>query len=467
MKTYINYIRKIKKLILISMTLILCLCSCEDFLEPETPLGQIEQTYVFNDENTAIAAVTSMYGKMRGQGFISGGPSGSGYIFGLYADEIDYYWLPGFPVEAVYLHQILPSNSTIQGVWEVPYSVIYSANAILEGLESTNELSNEIKNQLRGEALFVRGLSHFYLVNIFGDVPYVTTSDYTENSTVSRLSINEVYDNIVEDLLESKSLLGNNFINAERVRPNSYVVSALLARIYLYQENWSKAETESSNIINNSSLFSLESDLNKVFLKESTSTIWQFKPQFEGENTSDGEMYIFSDGPPPFSALNPDLVQEMDDNDLRKLNWIGRVSTDTETWYFPFKYKEDYFTSTSVEYSKVFRLAEQYLIRAEARAMLGDITGAKQDINIIRNRAGLQNTQTESIDELKNEIIKERRFELFTEHGHRWFDIRRTGKANEVLGPIKAGWKNTNILLPIPESELIMNPNLKPQNPGY
>jgi hypothetical protein len=157
----------------------------------------------------------------------------------------------------------------------------------------------------------------------------------------------------------------------------------------------------------------------------------------------------------------------MEDGDLRRTKWVGEVSDGTQTWYFPFKYKQQFNTGTSLEYSKVFRLAEQYLIRAEARAMTGNISGAQQDLNSVRNRAGLESTTASTSEQLRDAIISERRFELFTEFGHRWFDLRRTGTAEEVLAPIKSGWRNTDLLLPIPESELLANPNLNPQNPGY
>jgi hypothetical protein len=276
----------------------------------------------------------------------------------------------------------------------------------------------------------------------------------------------QVYDNILADLLEAKSLLGDEYMESERVRPNSLVVSALLGRVYLYLGDWANAELESSRVLN-SSLFTLDTDINNVFLKDSPSTIWQFKPLNEGDNTLDGSIHILTSGPPTIAALNADLVGDMEDGDLRRTNWVGEVSDGTQTWYFPFKYKEQFNTGTSLEYSKVFRLAEQYLIRAEARAMTGNISGAQQDLNRVRNRAGLESTTASTSEQLRDAIISERRFELFTEFGHRWFDLRRTGTAEEVLAPIKSGWRNTDLLLPIPESELLANPNLNPQNPGY
>jgi hypothetical protein len=117
----------------------------------------------------------------------------------------------------------------------------------------------------------------------------------------------------------------------------------------------------------------------------------------------------------------------------------------------------------------VFRLAEQFLIRAEARAHLDKITGAnsaKADLNMIRDRAGLPPTVASTKEEMLAAILQERRMELFVEWGHRWFDLKRTGKASEVLSVLKPRWDPTDVLYPIPYNELQLNPNMM-QNAGY
>lgn len=465
-----NYISK-SRIIQIKLVFLLVICTglftnCEDFLEPETPSGQILNSEIFNDENTATAAVTTLYGKIRDQAFCSGNLSGMGYTMGLYADELEYFDVPGFPWEAFYTHQVLPSNSVVKSIWDESYNIIYLGNEVLEGLESSNSLNDDLKKQLRGEALFVRALAHFYLVNVYGDIPYIITTDYKINSEVARMQTEEVYNLILRDLLEAKTLLGNDYISSERVRANKWVVSALMSRIYLYLEQWQNAEVESSQLIANN-MFTLEPDLNKAFLKESKSAIWQLKPKFEGDNSIEATIFIFSSGPPPLTALNPQFLESIEEGDLRKVNWIGMVTEGSTNWYYPNKYKENENTGTSLEYSIVFRLAEQYLIRSESRAKQNNIIGAQQDLNRIRNRAGLQDTNAANTSDLLEAILKERRVELFAEFGHRWFDLRRMGMATELLAPIKLGWKPTDVLLPLPENELLMNPNLNPQNPGY
>lgn len=455
-----------KKSIYIILTLSL-MVSCEDFLEVQEPLDQIESTKIFDDEITANAAVTTLYGKLRDEVLLTGKSEGLGVILGVYSDEMDYFGFGGEPLDYIYQHNVFPNDLTVENLWNNSYSLIYMANAVLEGVNESDVLNVETKNQLRGEALFIRTLTYFYLVNLFGDIPYPRSTNYETNSTIAKTLVSDVYINILADLNEAKTLLGNDYISGERVRANNMVVSALLARVYLYLEQWDLAESEASILINNPSMFSLESEVENEFLKESTSAILQFKPKMDGQNTLEASTFIFTSGPPPLVSLNPDLIETMELDDLRKEYWIGEISDASQTWYFPNKYKYRINTGTSLEYSIVFRLSEQYLIRAESRARLGDFIGALQDLNMVRNRAGLVNSEATNENEIIDAIIMERYHELFSEYGHRWFDIKRLGLANEILAPIKTGWMTTHVILPIPETELMMNPNLNPQNPGY
>jgi starch-binding outer membrane protein, SusD/RagB family len=452
--------------IVISFVL-LVFTSCEDYLEAEDPVGQLNTTSVFNDENTATAAVTSLYGLLRDQVLLTGNSNGLGFLMGLYADEMDYYGTPGESTEHFYTHQITPANLMVKELWDNSYHLIYMCNAAIEGLENSENLTEETKAQLGGEALVVRAMVHFYLLNLFGDIPYIQTTDYEINTKVKRMPETAVYDALVTDLRNAKNLLGPDYPSGERIRANKWVASALLARIYLYMGQWQMAEEESSLLVNQQSVFILEPNPENVFLKNSSGAILQLKPKNEGDNTLEGATYIFTSPPPPFAALNNSLVENMDPIDLRKQYWIGEVSDGSNTWYFPYKYKQNLNTGTSLEYSIVLRIAEQFLIRAEARLMQGDLSGANDDLNRIRSRAGLDSITFSTSEAIFEALIKERNFELFSEFGHRWFDLKRWGLANSILAPIKPGWKASNILLPLPESELLLNPNLKPQNPGY
>jgi len=444
----------------------LFLMGCEDFLEVNEPFGQINTPEVFEDEFTANAAVTSLYAKLRDEVLLTGNTQGLGALMGVYSDELDFYGSGVEPMNSLYQHYVFSDDPIIEGIWNGSYSLIHSGNAVLESLDKSDKLSLETKEQLRGETLFIRGLTYFYLVQLFGDIPYATTTDYKTNSILSRMSASKVYDNIVNDLIEAKALLPTNYISGERVRANEFVVAALLARIYLYREQWELAALEATSLISNTTLFDLDIEVANVFLRESTSAILQFKPKSEGENSQEASIFLFESGPPPLVSLNPKIYESMEPNDLREENWIGIVTDGNQTWYYPNKYKIEANTGTSIEYSVVLRLAEQYLIRAEARLKLGNFSGALEDLNHVRNRAGIMDFEGTTENGIMDSIILERYHELFSEFGHRWFDLKRFDLTNEVLSPIKPGWKPTDLLLPIPENELLMNPNLV-QNPGY
>lgn len=453
---------------LITALIAICfnLFGCDSFVDIDQPNSQLTADAVFESKATATAAMTDIYAQMRDNGILTGKLSGISNLMGNYTDELVAYESGAYSSEPFYNNAVLASNPFILSGWNAAYNQIYAANAVINGLDNSTALAAPDKNQLKGEALFVRALNHFYLLNIFGDVPYITSTDYKINSTVTRMPADDLYSKITQDLLSSIDLLSQDYVTDERVRPNKSAAQALLARIYLYTAQWDKASNMASAVLNNKSVFIWENNLDAVFLKESTTTIWQFSPDYDGHNTEEGASFIFPAGPPTLVALSKGLIDSYAPEDLRKSHWIKAVTEGTDTWYHANKYKQDSDTGSSLEYSIVFRTAEQYLIRAEARAHQGDLIGAKEDLNKIRNTAGLGNTTAVSDVQILEAVLQERRHELFTEYGHRFFDLRRTGKLDTTLSD-KAGWNATDGLWPLPQSELLTNPFLTPQNPGY
>lgn len=445
--------------------LVLLMASCDTFVEVPLPKSQLTKVTVFQDYTTANAAMADVFAKIRDRGVFTGTSLGISNLFGNYADELTYYGSPTNTAFGFYSNTVLPSNSTVALFWNSSYNQIYAANAVLEGIAAAG-FSSQQKAQLQGEALFVRGLLHFYLLQLFGNVPYIQSTEYTANNVATRMPSEQVYQNIITDLSASAELLLPTYPTAERVRPNSFVVKALLARVYLYKKAWSEAEKMSSAVIGQNAVYVLDPNLAKVFLKNSTETLWQFMPSIAGKNTDEGALFTFTAGPPGNVALSESMMSSFGAGDLRKSQWTTTVSNAKGTWYHASKYKEPRVSAVSNEYSIVLRLAEQYLIRAEARAELGDLNGAAEDLNKIRKRAGLLDVVVSSKQQLLDAILQERRKELFTEYAHRFFDLKRMDKLDEALS-VKPGWNASDRLLPIPESELSVNPSLKPQNPGY
>lgn len=457
-------VRKLYLVILVAL-----LTACSDFVAVDLPNNRLASETVFEDAATAESALKDIFAKMRDNGLLSKG--GLNTHMGLYADALE---LHRTGAELAYQdHSLQANDATALVWWNAAYNQIYAANDLIEGMAQSGGLTPEDSDQFKGEALFVRAYLYLLLVELYGDIPYTTGTDYIVNTTLTRTAKAVIYQHIITDLKEAINLLPEEDNIGEKIRPYKAVAEAVLARAYLYTEDWTLAEATSTRVIDK--FGDLEPDLNNVFLKDATGTIWQFAPNFDGD-TAEGSTFIFTFafGTPFNYSLNQNLLDAFEANDKRRIDWVGEVpnsqnNPDPEFWYHAFKYKVQLISSHtgSLEYSVQLRLAEQYLIRSEARAHLNDIPGAQADLNRIRNRAGLGNTSAATLNTLLDAILQERRVEFFTEKGHRWFDLKRMGKDKEILSPIKPGWRDTDILLPIPEQELSLNPNLLPQNDGY
>lgn len=446
--------------------LLLVVTACDDFVIVDIPTTQLSSELVFENYDTATAALVAIYAELRDNGLLTGNSNGMQAKLGEYTDEMQFFGAGGQTDAAFFNNIVLPSNADVYNWWNTTYTQIYATNAVLEGVEKSQALTNSQKDQLRGEALLIRALLHFHLTNLFGSIPYVTTTNYKVNTTIAKIPAGAVYENVEADLITAETLLNTAYLTGERIRPNKATVQALLARMLLYSGRWAEAANYASAVLNNTDLYEGTQTLDEVFLKESFSTIWQLKPAEEGNSTLEGLSSIFIQGPPPVSALSGPFVNSFEEGDERATTWIKAVTDGTEVWHHAYKYKAFENSGSSPEYSIVFRTAEQYLIRAEARVKQGDLLGAREDLNKIRNQAGLENTTAATELQIMEAITKERRSELFME-AHRFFDLKRADLLNVLLPSIKPGWNNNDRLLPLPQTELLLNPNLNPQNPGY
>lgn len=451
---------------------------CKKFVSIAPPKTQLVTASVFENNATASVAQTGIYNQMFSVSYNVSEANG------LLSDELTNYGTQAINNVAEYMNQMTAIGGF--GLWSAAYNYIYQENALLSEIRGNSALSSAVAKQLTGEALFVRAFWNFYLVNCYGDVPLVTTTDYTINQLISRSPRTVVFQQIIDDLQRAENLLNSNFVNAddtsssaqtERVRPTRWAAAALLARAYLYTGNWAGADSAASAVIGNSAMFNL-TGLDTVFLKDSRETIWALQtPTPASQNTEDGTGYVLTAAPDVSGGktISPQLQSAFEPGDNRYTHWVGHITVNGSTYYFPFKYKgtQANFKGTVTEYTMVLRLAEQYLIRAEAEAQLNQLTNASADINTIRTRAGLRGTSAVSREDLLTAILHERQVELFVEWGHRWFDLIRMGAVDSVMGPpgnvtqFKLGtWVATDTLYPIPQSDRSIDPNLS-QNSGY
>lgn len=463
--------------------LILLMLSCKKFLVMNTPIDQINTEKVYSNDETANSALRGIYAQMMSPaGFASGNVTSVTFFAGRSADDFI-----NIGNTALYTqfsdNNVTPLNAELRlGLWQNAYQVIYYTNAALENLEKSNKVSALLKRHLSGEAKFIRAFCNFYLSNLFGEVPIVLSTDYRINASAFASTKEQAYVQIVKDLTDAKDLLDESYLVSERFRANKYAAVALLARVYLYHQDWAKAEDEASIVINKTDQYRIVDDLDQVFLKDSREAILQFAvSSIFSQNTWEGAGFIISADDAEQGnqvALSEDLLKAFEPGDRRFVNWVGTFSNGTTVFKYPLKYKIKLGNSIHTEDSMVLRLAEQYLIRAEARIQQNKLTEGIADLNVLRSRARALPTMDTpnplpAISTVLNKgeallaVERERRIELFSEWGHRWLDLKRTNRADVILSPIKGtNWQSTDALYPIPNIEILNDPNLK-QNPGY
>lgn len=458
--------------------------SCKKTVEIDPPTTSITTQEVFKDSLNATSAIAGVYSSigigglnfMRGSLTISPGES---------ADEL----APYTPSQDFYYANNLLSSSGDPNLWNSAYTYIYQANAIIDGVQASTGISPVTKVRFMSEAKFLRSLFYFYLVNLYGDVPYVTTIDYHTNAIARKTSKAVIYTQLISDLKEAQASLPADYglSVGGRTRANKWAATALLARIYLYTGDWANASIQAGLLIDNSSLFQLNPDLNAIFLNSASGNKeailqWDLNVNAGSYNATAEGQTIIPNTPPnnaPNYYINPQLLNAFEPGDKRKVAWLDSTiyGSPATTFYYPYKYKigqsQTTVNATPTELTTVLRLAEQFLIRAEAKAENSDVPGAINDLNAIRQRAGLPNLSSSlNRDQVLAAVAQERRIELFSEWGHRWFDLKRTGKIDEVMRiatPLKGQgttWKSFQQLYPIPNFELQNDPYLT-NTPGY
>ncbi|WP_198315694.1 RagB/SusD family nutrient uptake outer membrane protein [Chitinophaga tropicalis] len=457
--------------------LFLLFTSCKKYLDNgQLPAGTIGGADAYISDNSISAIVTGSLAALN-----SDGPGGFPGLTGLYADELAP--MPNTSanntIKMCYADAISPATVNY---WSSTYSKIYALNLAIEGINATNA-QLYFKNQWLGECYFLRAFNYYYLTNLYGDVALALTSDFNVTNKLSRASQNDVYQQIISDLKMAASLLpatyrdGYGSATSDRARPNLRTAQSLLAKMYLATGEWQHAADMADSVIADNDTYKLVR-LADVFLKNSQETIWSMAmmndvvtTEFENYNNS-MPATVTTDPVSTYLVqvqLTADLLNSFEPDDERYTNWVRATTytgiTPAATYYFPNKYKS---VTNGAERSMILRLADIYLVRAEARTALKNLGGAQEDINVIRNRAGLSNTTASNETDLLAAIAQERRVELFTEMGNRFFDLRRTGKLDAVMLASKGNniWASYKQFWPIPPTEITYNPNLT-QTSGY
>lgn len=462
MKPTIKYLLSILGVVTLLFTY-----SCDDLVEAGTPEGIVTREEVHSDANRVRLAANGLYTEnlLRNQIY---------YYLLEYLGPIadDYYHTPT-ALDDLKNNTYTPTNSYTPYPWEYFYKSIFYSNDIINTFPPLTVIGEEEKKVYIAEAKFFRGYSYFVLATLYGDVPYIESTNLLETTLQGRDSKESVVAKVIQDLKDAETGLANS--SNPNTKVTQWAAKALLARQFLYVRDWPDAEVKANDVITNSG-YELEDDLEKVFVRSSKETIFKTSTSNTWPSYVDRVYFAVYTNNASYFRFTDDFVNSFETGDLRKEKWTALKTSVNIEYYQQRKYRRTAASSAGEAEDLVkLRLAEQYLIRAEARAQQNKLTGedgAIADLNRLRQRAGLADLpETLSKEEVLLQVEKERRSELFLEELHRWWDLVRTGRADAVLGnktnfPDKR-WESYKALLPVPEAEIDINPNLAPNNPGY
>jgi hypothetical protein len=451
-------------IILLVLGIFLGSTSCEKYLEVPLPVDQLATESVFTSKPAIDATVIGIYSSLAG--LIHAWDFG----YTLYlSDELYYPSVQGSRYD-LSIANINPTSSQVTS-WGHYYTLINRANLVIENLPKVpiSVLSSADNNRFMAEAKYLRAFANLYLAGFWGDAPLVLNSELEANLRSPRTPVSQVFEQIIKDLEDAKNLLPSTVAVSPNRIHNKHQVEALLARVYLYNGLWEKAEVSANNVITQNGYYTLLPSLADVFKRNSKETIFSLRESVTSslflDKTYFGSVLIQDVN----VAMHPSILAKFETGDLRLTTWTTLVSGRRQ----PFKYIHSLTANASSNPQDfiIQRYAELYLVRAEARAQQGKLTGAQgaiADVNTIRTRASRPNTTAATQAEVLQAIEDERVRELFGE-AHRWFDLKRTGKADQVLGslPHKApNYKPYMKFMPIDTRQIDANPSLT-QTAGY
>ncbi|MCK8491092.1 RagB/SusD family nutrient uptake outer membrane protein [Spirosoma sp. RP8] len=362
--------------------------------------------------------------------------------------------------------QITSTNTDVSDYWGRIYRTVYVANFILERLPAVTGVTEANRKQLTAEARFLRGFANFMGTYTYGDIPLPTTTDQSTNRNIGRTARATVLASVLADYqaaladLPDDSSTGAAYLSKR-------VVQAALARFYLYQKNWAEAERYATLVIN-SGKFSLVPDYNTVVIQNFTSeSIFEVGYTQNDDPATLNTLFVSRREVIPSDQLVAVLNSAESGARVATITFNVQQQQGNDNGWTVRKYGIAIENNANIV---VFRLAEMYLIRAEARAQQGNqigANGAVADLTILRNRAKASAITVTNQADVLLAIERERQYELAFE-GHRWYDLVRTGRAQAVMAAFSPNWNSRYELWPIPQSEILRNPGLQgAQNPGY
>lgn len=447
-----------KKISYFLIVMLIASVSCSKVLEVE-PTQSISPDQAIKNKTGVERAITGAYNTLQ---LVGSYGRYQVIVSDLAADNLD--WIAtSADYSEIDENKINADNSIVDGIWTANYDGINRVNNILYKLPAVTDMTTVEKAEAEGEALFLRALFHFNLANFFGGIPIKTMPTLDLNNIdQARNTQDEVYLQVIEDLLAAETKLPETMPAGHA---SSFSATALLARVYLTryhsaneQEMATKAIEKADKVINEGG-YNLAESYADLFNGNESELIFQVVFDAQNYNRLAQNFFPISLNGLYIIAPNSEFMTSYDSID--SVRYINTARIDADNKPYCNKYRD---IVTGTDRVMVLRLAEMYLIKAEALAYTtGSIEEISANINVIRTRAGLPDTEANTIPLLKLAIENERRHE-FAFECHRWQDLVRTKRATLVLGI-----EENYTLFPIPLSEIQTNKKITQddQNPGY
>ncbi len=477
-----------KKYLILAVTLFFGVSSCNDFLtlQPDYLVNENSYYKTAADFETVLIGSYSELQVLHNNTIL--------YLTELTTDNCNIQWSSPTVSEMECDEMNLTStNSFVNSVWNSCLKTISRCNNVLSRIDDVT-IDESRKSQYKGESLFLRAYCYFYLVRLFGDVPLIEVAFRSPNEIaafdMSRKPASEVYNLIIRDLQSASTLL-NGVTGLSKSRASVGAAKTLLGKVYLTQKNYAQAATTLKEVIDMNS-YSLATNYKTLFTNnndELPESIFEIK--YLSGNVGEGNGFSTVFTPPLFNmAIFPGNMQgsgrivptknigdAYEPGDLRRAASISDSVKLTNGTYAKNIYGLKFVDFTTgltgdggINFTSL-RYADVLLMYAEALNETSKTNEAQPFLSLVRLRAGLASLTGLSKAEVSVALEKERRVEFLCE-GHRWFDLLRTGQTITVMNKyfqdhgLNFTVKETELLMPIPQSERDIDPNLK-QNPGY
>lgn len=466
------------KNLLLILTIPFLITSCNNFIDLD-PVSQQNANTFYKDSLEMDQALTAAYNAL--QSIDQYGGDGFSSFMEVTSDNTwnENVTMGGGAYASFDNFIVDPTNIQVQKTWVACYDGIQRCNIVITRLEKNDEISEDFKLRKQGEAYFLRALTYFNMVRIWGGVPLITEEVTNVNDAFNhtRSTIEAVYEQIIKDLEFAAKYLPISYNSSNMGRATKGAAQTLLAKVYLTRNDWQQALSLLNDVItsgqydllnNFADVFSVDNKNNKESIFEV-----QFDKTIEGQGYMGGDPLITGSDVNNLPSANLLKLFEENPDDRKEASVIN---LGVQGWRL-YKWHDTKGTNNGMGFNIiVLRYADVLLMAAETMNELGyGQPKALEYLNLIRKRSHAQeytNLDLPNQEAFREAIAKERRLELAFEN-HRWFDLLRTNKAIEVLNksngasiyPISV--KSYQLLFPIPQAEIDASGHKLEQNEGY